>query len=268
MTRVEWTSGVLAPAEREALARDLSKVLPYPKEAQRVFLGLVDEDITEYKGLRVPAQQDALERKARIARLAKVAGDFAKAVADLDEDSGELIEQSIWAAEGKGPEIPYFEVAREAGVMAARVSKGARHWLEHDSASGGIRTRAALDGLVGELGRSYLAAFHERPSPILNGRYPISQNEINSDNGLDRRQTVPRQRGRCGGNVFLSAILKTHSVVNARKKPILKRGAGFGQVSHKSLRTVSCDTPVKRMCGSRFYQSSVRSPFDISSRAH
>ena len=121
MTRAEWTERALAPAARDALARDLAKALPYPDEAQRVFLDLVDEAITEHAALRVPAQQDALDRKARVSRLAKAARGFAEAVANFDEESGERVEQAIWAAEGKGPEIPYFEVAREAGVLAARV---------------------------------------------------------------------------------------------------------------------------------------------------
>ena len=171
MTGVEWTEGALAPAARDVLARSLAKALPYPKEAQRVFLGLVDEDITEYKALRVPAQQDALDRKARVSRLAKAARSFAEAVADLDEESGERVELSIWAAEDKGPEIPDFEVAREAGFMAARVSKGAVHWLEHGAGDGGVKTRAALDGFIGELGRAYLASFGQRPSSALNGPF-------------------------------------------------------------------------------------------------
>ena len=56
-----WTSGALVPAARDALARDLAKVLPYPEEAQLAFRDLVDEAISEYMALRVPAEQDGLD---------------------------------------------------------------------------------------------------------------------------------------------------------------------------------------------------------------
>ncbi len=69
MTRAAWISGVLTPAEREDLARELSK-LPYPEEARRAFLDAADEAIAVYAALLVPAQQDGLERKARVKRLA------------------------------------------------------------------------------------------------------------------------------------------------------------------------------------------------------
>ncbi len=229
MTRVEWTEGALAPAARDALARALAKALPYPKEAQRAFLGLVDEDITEYKALRVPAQQDALDRKARVSRLAKAARSFAEAVADLDEESGERVELSIWAAEDKGPEIPDFEVAREAGFMAARVSKGAVHWLEHGAGDGGVKTRAALDGFIGELGRAYLAAFRARPSSSLNGRFAKALTPIFEAAQLDIRVSDPPSKGEPASDAEFSGelisrtrldrIIKTRVVGGAKLRP-------------------------------------------------
>ncbi len=195
MTRAEWTSGVLARAEREALGRELSKVLPYPEEAQRVFLDLVDEAIAEFEALRVPAAQDGVKRKARMTRLAKVAREFAESVADLDEDSGDLVEQSMWAVEEKGAEIPDFKAVRGAGKLAARVSEGAEQWINHDGPPRGHNTKAALDGLIGELGRSYLAAFRVRPSPVLNGPFAKSLTPIFKAARLDIRASDPSSKG-------------------------------------------------------------------------
>jgi hypothetical protein len=217
VTRAEWTEGVLAPAARDALARDFAKALPYGVEPQRTFLDLVDEAITMYTALRVPAQQDALDRKARVSRLAKAARSFAEAVADLDEESGERVELSIWAAEDKGPEIPDFEVAREAGFMAARVSKGAVHWLEHGAGDGGVKTRAALDGFIGELGRAYLASFGQRPSSSLNGPFakalaPIfeaAQLDVRVSDPPDKGEPATRDEGADDGEFFGELISRT-----------------------------------------------------------
>ena len=233
MTRIAWASSALVPAEREVLGRELSKVLPYPEEAQLAFLNAADEALAEYVTLRVPAQQDALDRKARITRLAKAARGFAEAVAGLDEESGERVEQAIWAAEGKGPEIPYFEVAREAGVMAARVSEGARFWLEHGDAPSGDKTKAALDGFIGELGRSYLAAFRTRPSSSLNGRFAKALTPIFEAAQLDIRVSDPPSKGEPASNAEFSGelisrtrldrIIKTRVVGGAKLRPGRKR---------------------------------------------
>ena len=194
MRSAAWISGVLTPAEREDLARQLSK-LPYPEEARRTFLDAADEAIAVYAALLVPAQQDGLERKARVKRLAKAAQEFAESVADLDKDSEDLVKQSMWAAEGKG-KFAHFDVVRDAGKLADRVAGGCRHWIERNSQPPGPKTVGAMNGLIGDLGQAYLAAFGERPSASPNGVFAKSLTEICRAAALPVRFSEPDQKPR------------------------------------------------------------------------
>lgn len=170
MTQAAFTTGALSAADLDALADELAAVLPYSEQSRETFLRLVDEAIAEFRELREPAMADLLERKDRITDLAKTARAFAKAVAALDDDSHDLLEQAIWAAEGKGGEVP-VEIVHGAGQAASRVSVGARHWIKHPSGPQRNRNRTAVNGFIGEVARCYLAAFGERPSPVPGGTF-------------------------------------------------------------------------------------------------
>lgn len=164
MTRTAWTTGALSAAELEDLAEELSKVLePYTATAQEVFARLVDEAIAEFRELGQPGQENLLDRKRRMERLAAASQKLAAAIADLDDDSEDLVELSVWAAEGKRGEIPY-EITRDASKLADRLEAGAQYWIDHPSGRTREKDKAALEGFIGELGRAYLAAFHERPA--------------------------------------------------------------------------------------------------------
>ena len=120
------------------------------------------------------------------------AREFAELVADLDEDSGELVEQSMWAAEGKG-KFAHFHVVRDAGKLADRVAGGCRHWIERNSQPG-PKTVGAMNGLIGDLGQAYLTAFGERPSASPNGVFAKSLTEICRAAALPVRFSEPDQK--------------------------------------------------------------------------
>lgn len=184
MTRAAWTSGALSAAELKGLAEDLSKVLPYTATSQEVFVGLVDEAIAEFRDPRQPDQQDLLARKERVKQVAAASRKLAAAIAGLDGGSEDLIELSAWAAEGKAGEVPVGLVS-EASSIAARVEAGAQYWIDHPSGRIREKNKAAIEGFIGELGRAYLAAFHERPagSPgtfwnVLNLIFPVASVDL------------------------------------------------------------------------------------------
>ncbi len=191
MTRAAWISGVLTLAEREDLAQELSK-LPYSEEARQTFLDAADEAIDVYVALLVPMQRDSIERKARVKRLGTAAREFAESVADLDKDSEDLVEQSMWAAEGKG-KFAHFHVVRDAGKLADRVAGGCRHWIERNSQPPGPKTVGAIKGLIGDLGQAYLAAVGERPSASPNGVFVKSLTAICHAAALPVRFSEPDQ---------------------------------------------------------------------------
>ena len=230
MTRAAWISGGLIPAAREDLAQELSK-LPYPEEARRAFLDAADETIAVYAALLVPAQQHGLERKARVKRLSTAAREFAESVADLDKDSKDLVEQSMWAAEGKGKFV-HFGVVQDAGKLADRVAGGCRHWIERNSQPPGPKTVGAMNGLIGDLGQAYLAAFGERPSASPNGVFAKSLTEICRAAALPVRFSEPDQKPRCDdtddaveviGKTRLARIIKTRVVGGAQPRRGRKR---------------------------------------------
>ena len=219
MTRAAWISGVLTPAEREDLARELSK-LPYPEEAQRTFLDAADEAIDVYVALLVPMQRDSIERKARVKRLGTAARELAESVTDLDKDSEDRVKQSMWAAEGKG-RYSQSAVVRDAGKLADRVAGGCRYWIERNIQPPGPKTVGAMNGLIGDLGQAYLAAFGERPSASPNGVFVKSLTAICRVAALPVRFSEPDQKPRRDdtddaveviGKTRLARIIKTSVV--------------------------------------------------------